>query len=54
MAITAVNHLPDAPFPLDKFPVNEESLPIWTNLFYLASQVFFSLLQLAATPLEAF
>ena len=37
--ITSVNHMPDPPFPLDKFPVNEESLPIWTSLFYLASQV---------------
>ena len=27
-------------FALDRFAINEETLPIWTSLFYLASQDF--------------
>ena len=38
--ISSVNPALDGSFALDKFSVNEDSLPIWTSLFYLASQDF--------------
>ena len=34
-----VNPAADGHFSMDKFSVNEETLHIWTSLFYLASQV---------------
>ena len=38
--ISGVNPAVDGHFSMDKFSVNEETLHIWTSLFYLASQDF--------------
>jgi len=38
--ISGVNPAADGHFSMDKFSVNEETLHIWTSLFYLASQDF--------------
>ena len=40
MTLSSIKHKPDDSFQLEKFSVNDDSLHIWTSLFYLSSQDF--------------
>ena len=40
MTLASVKHKADDCFQLDKFSINDESLHIWTSLFYLSAQDF--------------
>ena len=40
MTLSSIKHKSDDSFQLDKFSINEDSLHIWTSLFYLSAQDF--------------
>jgi hypothetical protein len=42
--ISCVTPRASLPFSLEKFSLNEDSLQIWTSLFYLASQAWITIL----------